>query len=305
MSNRSSRSRRSGQTLIELLVVIAILAILSGLLISAVQKVRGAADRIRCANNLKQIGLAAHQYHFNHNALPPGLEQRNPYPFLSWLARLLPYLEQEALWRVTEEDYAIQKSPFSPAKAHRARDQMMPVFACPADARLGTAWTVFSPDTGAPSRVALTSYLGNSGTQSRRRDGVIIANSQVALDHITDGASNTLLAGERPPSFDIQFGWWYAGGGQDGVGTLDFLLGVTEMSFVHYTAYSECGSQPSAYGPGSIRDFCSAFHYWSLHSGGANFAFCDGSVRFLAYSARSVLPSLATRSGGEIASPPD
>jgi prepilin-type processing-associated H-X9-DG protein len=168
-----------------------------------------------------------------------------------------------------------------------------------------TAWTVFLPSTGVAHRVALTSYLGTSGTQTRLRDGVLYANSRTSLDHITDGTSQTLLAGERPPSFDILYGWWYAGGGQDGYGTLDLVLGVSELGFVQYAAYSECGKQPATFRPGDLRNVCSAYHYWSQHPNGANFVFCDGSVKFLTYASASILPALATRSGGETVAWPD
>lgn len=299
---------RCGYTLIELLVVIAIFLVLVGLLLPAVQKVRGTATRIRCANNLKQIGLACHSYHLDNEALPYGLTtgRVSPNPYLSWLGRLLPYLEQDAMWSQTQADYAEDKNPFSSTKVHKMRDRIVSIFACPADSRTETAWTAFAPSTpGVSHHVALTSYLGNSGTQSRKQDGVIYRNSRVALHQIGDGTSNTLLAGERPPSFDILYGWWYAGGGQDGAGTLDVVLGAAEIGAGLYPAYTGCGTAPASFGPGDLRDVCSAYHYWSLHSGGGNFAFADGSVRFLGYSAAWILPALATRGGGEVVGLPD
>src|SRR5438105_2388440 len=97
------RRRRlpAGFTLVEVLVVLAIIAVLIGLLAPAVQQVRDAASRADCGNNLRQLGLGLHQYPGDSRHFPPGLSYRggaDPYPFMSWHARLLPYLEQRALW---------------------------------------------------------------------------------------------------------------------------------------------------------------------------------------------------------------
>jgi prepilin-type N-terminal cleavage/methylation domain-containing protein/prepilin-type processing-associated H-X9-DG protein len=302
-----SRRHRSGYTLLELLVVITLLGVLAGLLAPAVQKVRATADRIRCTNNLKQLGLAAHHYHVDRDFFPPGmaLGPGVRYPYLSWLGRLLPYLEQEGMWQAIEEDYATESDPFSSTRPHRMRDRLVPAFSCPADFRVGTAWTVYSDATGRPHRVALTSYLGNAGTRGLRWDGVLYLNSRTAIDHISDGASNTLFAGERPPSYDIQWGWWYAGAGQDNAGTLDVVLGAAEYSYLHGLPSAPCGPGPAVFGPGAFRDECAVLHFWSAHAGGAPFIFCDGSVRFLTYASAPILLALATRAGGEVASPPD
>lgn len=121
---------------------------------------------------------------------------------------------------------------------------------------------------------------------------------------ITDGTSNTLLVGERPPSKDLWYGWWYAGFGAGGNGTADMVLGVRENIPPGDAFIPDCGGLPARFAPGRIDNMCDAFHYWSLHSGGANFLFADGSVRFLAYSADAVLPALATRAGGEVVEVP-
>ena len=131
-------------------------------------------------------------------------------------------------------------------------------------------------------------------------DGMLYRNSRTRIADATDGASNTLLLGERPPSADYQFGWWYAGGGQPRLGTADMTLSVREPNLQPITAGSLCGPGRYPFMPAKgFDDQCGMFHFWSPHPGGANFAFADGSVRFLHYSADPIMPALATRAGGE------
>jgi prepilin-type N-terminal cleavage/methylation domain-containing protein/prepilin-type processing-associated H-X9-DG protein len=292
---------RSGFTLIELLVVIAIIVLLIGLLLAAVQKVRAAAARAKCQNNLKQIGLALHNYHDTHDHFPPGLSvqaDRRRYPYLGWPARILPHLEQDPLWRAVTEAFATDPDPFT-FYGHAPHLPLLatPValFACPSDGR------VPGPATVGGVSAAFTSYLGVEGTDQFRKDGLLYLDSAVRLTHVTDGTSQTLLVGERPPSADFRLGWWYRGWGQAQDGSAEMLLGAREWN----TSRPSCPPGPYQFGPGRIDHLCDAFHFWSLHPGGANFLFADGSVHFLAYSADPVLPALATRAGGEAVALPD
>ena len=137
------------------------------------------------------------------------------------------------------------------------------------------------------------------GTDYTSTTGVLYRDSRVRLTDITDGASNTIAVGERPPSADYWYGWWYAGFGQNGTGGLDSLLGARELNAGGNYTYM-CAPGPFHFQSGRFDDQCSAFHFWSPHTGGANFLFADGSVRFLSYSADKILPALATRAGGEV-----
>ena len=134
-------------------------------------------------------------------------------------------------------------------------------------------------------------------------DGLLFRDSSIRFGDIRDGTSSTLLVGERPPERDYGYGWWYAGWGQSKDGSAEMLLGAREK--ITDPAYSHCPPQSNSFSPGRVADVCDVFHHWIFHQGGANFAFADGSVRFLKYSADSVLPALATRAGGESVPVPD
>ena len=287
--------RRHGFTLIELLVVLAVVSVLVGLLLPAVQKVRAAAARTQCQNHLKQIALAAHNAESSAGTLPPGLTlatKGEPYPYLGWLGRLLPQVEQEPLWKLSVTAY--ENRPNNPfALPHLGIMTPVKVYSCPADARQSEV-----RDTHQNLRVAVGGYLGVLGTDYQAKNGVLFAGSKVRLTDITDGTSNTLLAGERPPSPDFWLGWWYASGAVGGSG--DTTLGVRELNSGTEPYTAMCPKGPYTFRPGKVDEQCDAFHFWSLHSGGANFAFCDGSVRFLPYTADAVLPALSTRAGGEV-----
>ncbi len=300
---------RSAFTLIELLVVIAIVAVLVSLLLPAVQKVRSAAARMSCQNNLKQIALAAHNYESARGALPPGtINPPDPLSGLSVHVALLPYLEQDAIYRRASADCLNYPVTYI-APPHAGLHTLVKTFQCPADDR-----QQYRHRTSKGDVVALTGYLGVSGLGSDpyilksgyRMSGVIYSGSRTRVTDITDGTANTLLFGERPPSPDYQCGWWYMFSALT-IGETFLpvrgLRGYADGS-ASLPAYGACPPGPYPYTNGDINNICDANHFWSVHTGGANFAFCDGSVKFLTYSADAILPALATRAGGEVVEAP-
>jgi len=276
--------RRHGFTLIELLVVIAIIAILIGLLLPAVQKVREAAARSTCQNNLKQIGLAVHNYHDNYQRFPPArfditLPPTSP---KSWVYFILPYLEQDSLYNEVATNF--KTASFVPVST----------FLCPSDTRDLTQ--PFSGTVGAATGTfGLISYQGVIGTQysAGATDGIFDTGQKLGwrLEDIRDGTSATLMLGERPPSADLEWGWW-AYSDYDNLLATQFNLAV----------YGVCPG-PNVFMPGSIGNNCDSMHFWSMHNGGGNWGFGDGSVRFIAYTGAAATIPLSTRNGGETVDP--
>ncbi|MCX7665957.1 MAG: DUF1559 domain-containing protein [Gemmataceae bacterium] len=285
-----NRSYRYAVTLIEVLVVCGVIALLVGLLGPAVQRVRATANQTSCANNLHQIGLALHQFHDSNGKLPPATLHRLNAPdrYLNWHARILPYLEQDALAEITRVDFALNPYVFHSPR-HRNHSNPVPVFQCPSDPRKGVI-------VNNGMKLAITDYLGNSGLSRVSRDGTLYLESAVRFSEIWDGMSHTLLVGERPPPNDSTTGW-YASVGVHGSGSTTSHLGVRESTDDLEAKYL-CPS-PSHFIKATLLSVCGHTHFWSFHTNGANFAFCDGSVRFFSYSADSILPALATRAGGE------
>ncbi len=276
---------------------------LVGLVLSAVQNVRRAAARLACQNNLKQLALGLHQYHDANNTFPPGHRSfLNPdrLAFSGWTLSVLPYVEQQTLYDRALVAYRTAPVPFF-NPPHTGFNTVVPVFNCPADDR------VRSPQlaTRTNKYVAFTSYLGVSGKNYATKDGVFYQNSRINMLGISDGTSNTLMLGERPPSADFQFGWWYAGIGQRLTGSGDHVLGVREANLLPIATGSRCGPGNYPFRASRFDDQCGMFHFWSPHADGANFAVADGSIRFLRYSANDLMPALASRAGGEVAAVPE
>jgi prepilin-type N-terminal cleavage/methylation domain-containing protein len=334
------RRDRRGFTLVELLVVIAIIAVLIGLLLPAVQKVREAAMRAKCQNNLKQLGLACHAFHDGHNILPPGLGSVNdsrvmstssasayllptpPQRYASWCTWILPYIEQTPMFQTMRQTNATVNGSINPTNYGLP----LPLFNCPSDPRLD-----FIYEQGAGGGRPVTMYAGVAGTGLNSNpwpmnNGVIYDRSKTKLTDIEDGTSNTLMLCERPPTPDLDWGWWDTAHcpngptGDEGFAfwDMDVLVGVRERWYgpsgpLHSTQNGYGSGTPcpvvSNYSPpgppstigdfGTISNFCDFYKPWSNHHGGAYFVFGDGTVRFIPYAADPIMPALATRSGGE------
>jgi prepilin-type N-terminal cleavage/methylation domain-containing protein/prepilin-type processing-associated H-X9-DG protein len=290
--------RRSAFTLIELLVVIAIIAILIGLLLPAVQKVREAAARMKCSNNLKQMVLGMHSYEsaYGNFPNPRGTNFNGFTAYRGWMCELLPYIEQDNLHRAMytpnwwEGFFVTYNRPVS-------------TYTCPSDVRN----TGQAPQAGYG---AMTSYLGVTGSDigysaqtTGPSNGFFRVTSSpaapqakgVTMAAITDGTSNSLAIGERPPARDSYWGWW-------GVSDYDTLLSLNnQVGF-----YSGCIYPGVFRAPQLQTNPCGgdSEHFWSFHTNGGNFAMADGSVRFLPYSAQPVTIPMGSINGGEVFNAP-
>jgi prepilin-type N-terminal cleavage/methylation domain-containing protein len=278
---------RAAFTLIELLVVIAIIAILIGLLLPAVQKVREAAARLSCSNNLKQIGLGLHNYHDAHQKFPPGFAAfvgpgGDVSPVWGWAFYILPYIEQDNLYR--------QVNQSQPVTTSAVLSQKIKIYLCPSDTQTepfplyGPGGVPLSGMWAAPCSYA--AFVGGDETEvttgdgNRRFHGVFYRNSRTRITDITDGTSHTVIVAER--ACGITQGTWAGAlpGARMRLGphnpvyplnpNMDFdsdLFVLIHANVINATlAQSDDGGTDDAS---------------SFHTGGAYHLFADGSVRFI------------------------
>lgn len=290
------RCSARGFTLIELLVVIVIIGVLIGILIPAVQSVREAARRTDCSNRVRQIGLAFFNFESARGELPSGLASSHPYRLMTWMVQILPHLDRQGEFNRALADYEHFPSPFS---GHLLFQTPINSYACPSDPTSGKAHF-----THEGRLVGNTNYLGVTGINYRTANGVMYLDSRTRLRDVTDGLSNTLMVGERPPSPDFWYGWWYTGVGQANTGSADSHLGVRELNALPgdsgevVTYLEDCPLGPYHFERGHGEQ-CDTLHFWSHHPGGAHFALCDGSVQFYSYQINDIITRLATRNGTE------
>ncbi|HZV05639.1 MAG TPA: DUF1559 domain-containing protein [Gemmataceae bacterium] len=307
------RTRR-GFTLIELLVVIAIIGVLIGLLLPAVQKVREAAARIQCKNNLKQIGLALHCYHDRMNGFPPayfsnllpGTQPSDPDgdctwnekgPGWGWGAFLLNDLEQNNLYRQIRFDLDIK----DPANA-AARTMTLKVYICPSEPHSDPFMTV---DANGNSLVMLahSSYIGMNGapngvtSDAFDNNGAFIRNTRLQMKDITDGLSNTLFIGERCTNMSNTT--WVGAVQGSVVPDLRYKDTADQMANAEGDAALVLAHGSTTHLPNNpvVTD---ADATASFHTNGVNFLFGDGSVQSINSGIDpNVYQALCTRNGGE------
>jgi prepilin-type N-terminal cleavage/methylation domain-containing protein/prepilin-type processing-associated H-X9-DG protein len=294
MNDASRAARRTGFTLIELLVVIAIIAILIALLLPAVQQAREAARKTSCFNNLRQLGLALHNYHDAHSTFPSGYVYRfdpsgNAAGF-SWGSMILPQLEQANVQRGLNWNVSVH----DPQNLN-ARERHLASFLCPSDTVSENSFVEMQPG----ERYAMASYAASFGppdldADQEQRDGMFSRNSRTRMRDVTDGSSNTLMAGERQNGefrnagvhgvhFEYETTWCCA------------VREITDPSDDHgHMVLFQSGHTPNS--PLSDDRDISA-----PHIGYANFLLADGHVRNISENIDyNLYRGLSTRAGHEV-----
>ena len=274
--------RCHGFTLIELLVVIAIIAVLIGLLLPAVQKVREAAARIKCQNNLKQLGLALQNYHGDFGSFPPAYRATFFGVGWGWGAFLLPYVEQQPLYNQLGLPNATFGNGVDLAPPTPLTQTRLSIFLCPSDN---------GPDLNTLKRNhAKSNYRGvcgprdpNSYPWGSDMGGVLFWNSRIRLTDVTDGTSNTLALGEC--MLDVSTG-------KVAAVWVGMECSVGGFRYISDVFWSVGDGDFVINGPG-------AQAFSSRHTSGTSFAFCDGSVHFIGNAVRSTtVQVLAGRADG-------
>ncbi len=310
---RRRRFHTSGFTLIELLVVIAIIAVLIALLLPAVQQARESARRTQCRNNLKQFGLALHNYHEIHNVFPPGFVRVHGDPDVndalaapafqgnwSWGSFVLPMVEQTALYQSLRVGEITCAQAMTGPATMALMSPVIPSYLCPTDSNngqfgVGVNNLRFSDTSNNPissPRPAITNYVAANDSTSVRRigNGMFFMDSRIRLRDLTDGTSNTIALGERAFELrnglvgtDTSNGLVYGGSLPAEAGCVFCVRGTRDSSI--YGIRDALGSgMAQINGPrvvGASSNAMAGMSFNSSHTGGSHFTLGDGSVRFI------------------------
>jgi prepilin-type N-terminal cleavage/methylation domain-containing protein/prepilin-type processing-associated H-X9-DG protein len=294
----SAAPRRRAFTLIELLVVIAIIGVLIGLLLPAVQKVREAANRVRCQNSLKQLGIAMHNYHSTMGCFPSGQIVVNSGPCPSqptpntgarapWSVLLLPFMEQDFLYRKFDfnNNFSINMEQKGVATNHNLQIEPNAAFWCPSDPRVvGSNLTSYMVCAGGGSPTGCSCVATKYTGFFLYTNGVSFVNSQVKATDIMDGTSNTYMMGET--KYQVADLWTSPVADKRGFWSAGVYLRPDWIYYCNLAAAVEPIDQPatgSDYTATSLRTSEAPVGrtFGSFHSGGCNMAFADGSIHFM------------------------
>ncbi len=287
MNANAMKRRKNGFTLVELLVVIAIIGILIALLLPAVQAAREAARRMQCSNNLRQLGLAAHNHHTALRHFPPGFmavdHLGNVAGGWAWGVFLMPFIEQSPLKdSLSASQYTLSQVISDPALLPMLQVNLA-VFKCPSSPMepLRKFKGEGSQMVGTANYTCCRGFFNYSGGThlTKRNNGVFYGESKTRIRDIVDGTSNTIFLGERTvlPGDGNDPSKWPSWCGPGGLG-----IGSTVSSTVSIGLNNET----------QIHAFSSD------HSGGANFCFADGSVRFVSDSIESAIGGVSNANAG-------
>jgi prepilin-type N-terminal cleavage/methylation domain-containing protein/prepilin-type processing-associated H-X9-DG protein len=327
-------SRFRGFTLIELLVVIAIIALLIALLLPAVQQAREAARRTQCRNNLKQIGLALHNYHDTTNTFPPGMfgwPGTQEGAEWGWGTMILPYLDQSPLYNsIAASPGGTSPHVNSPAAGFNAvmtsfnpqnvlLQTQLSVYRCPSDPGNGVVMIPAGGLNGSVRQNTYTygrsNYPGVMGSSWSGVGGLLISDgtfaesSSIRIRDYTDGTSNTFVVGERQSP--TRMGSGYAGGDTIWCGANDDINPLADwQGFAIHLGMCDptCPLNLVSPNPPSVANSQIYTGFGSAHVGGASFLFADGSVKFISNSiasgpvgvAGSTYQNLANRNDGQV-----
>jgi prepilin-type processing-associated H-X9-DG protein len=294
-------------SLIELLVVLAVIGLIISLLLPAVQQVRARSDRLLCQSRQRQIGVAMHHCQADTGAMCPVPLRQTAYSAIpsypniivdkiSWMARLLPYVEGDSVHKSILSSFALSPNPLHDPP-HAAKSTVIKTYTCSSDARISEPFPDYRGEV-----FAYTSFIGIDAVLSQ--EGKVLTGffgmSKYDINRVRDGTSNTLLISERPPSTPAVGGWWYPGYNYDG-----YCRGPNTIMHLGSLSYTNppcdnCILPRHGIGPGRIDNICDRYHLWSLHGNGINILFVDGSVRYMSYKANTIVDKIVSVDNGEI-----